>query len=108
MKKILMLGAAILTLQALPALAQDGAPPEGGKGGHRGERMFEMQDTNKDGVVSKDEFQAFSTKKFDELDANKDGNITKEEGKAHHDAMKAKWKEMRGKRGDKPAPPPAE
>ncbi len=97
MKKLLMLTAAVFALQAMPAMAQDGHPPEGkdGKKGPRYEKMFEEQDTNKDGKVSADEFAAFNKNRFDEIDANKDGSVTKEEAKTHHDAMKAKWKEKR-------------
>ncbi len=98
MKKLFLLSAAILAVQALPVLAQDGPPPaghEGGKKGDRGARMFEMQDTDKDGAISEAEHSAFTKKRFDEMDANKDGKVTKDEAKAHHDAMKAKWKERR-------------
>lgn len=95
MKKLLMIGAAILAMQAIPALAEDGSNggPEGKKS--RGMHMFDMQDTNNDSVISQEEFTAFTKKRFDEIDANKDGKITKDEAKAHHEAMKAKWKEKR-------------
>jgi Ca2+-binding EF-hand superfamily protein len=102
MKKLLLLGAAILTVQALPALAEDG-----GKKGEKHMKMFEAQDTDKDGAISESEFQAFTKKRFDEIDGNKDGKVTKEEAKTHHEAMKAKWKEKReamkkAKEGAKP------
>lgn len=106
MKKLLMLTAAVLALQALPALAQDGGP-DGGKKHHRGEKFFEMQDTNKDGVISEDEALANAKKRFGEMDGNKDGKITKEEAQTHHEAMKAKWKEKRAEM-KKDAAPPAE
>ena len=106
MRKILMLTAAVLAFQALPALAEDGGP----KGGEKhGNRMFEEQDTNKDGAISEDEFVAFSKKRFVETDANKDGKVTQDEAKAHHDAMKAKWKEKRAEmkaKGDAPKEEP--
>lgn len=111
MKKILMLGAALLTLQALPALAQDdeGAPPpppatEDGKpaGGPEGkphrERFFEKQDANKDGKISKDEAIAGAVERFEKLDANKDGFVTKEEAKAAHDKMREEYRAKRGER----------
>lgn len=45
---------------------------------HRGE-IFAATDTNKDGVVTKDEFKARGDEKFSKLDTNKDGVVTKEE-----------------------------
>ena len=109
MKKLMMLSAAILALQAIPAIAQEAAAPvDSGKPAHEGKgpgRYFEKLDTDKDGKISKAESMAAAEKKFTEMDANKDGFVTKEEGKAHHDAMKAKWKEKRGEHaGDKKAP----
>lgn len=41
--------------------------------------MFRSMDTNGDGVVSKDEFDAFNAKRFREMDSNNDGNLTLEE-----------------------------
>ena len=112
MKKILLLSAAFLALQAVPALAQDGVKPHhGGKGP---ERMFEMQDANKDGKISEAEFVEFSKKRFVEMDANKDGSVTKEEAKTHFDKKKAEWaekrKEMKAKKEaeGKPADAPKE
>lgn len=94
MKKVMMIGAAILALQAVPALAQTDAAPAKDGGKHHG-KMFEEADADKDGTVSKSEFKDSADKraekKFDSIDANKDGKVTKEELKAHHDAMKAKW-----------------
>ena len=108
MKKLMMLGAAILALQAIPALAQDAPPPPGnGKPPHEGKgpgRFFEKLDTDKDGKISKAESAAAEERRFKEMDADGDGFITKEEAKAHHDAMRAKWKEKHDEKGDKPAP----
>lgn len=99
MKKLLIMTAALLALQAIPALAQEkgGKSPEG--------PMFAEQDVNKDGTVSEDEFLNFGKKKFGEIDANSDGQIDKEEAKKHHEARREKWKqkrkEMQEKRGEK-------
>ena len=104
MKKILMMGAALLVMQAVPALAQEHGPMhEGGKHGGPGE-FFEMQDANKDGVVSEDEFLAKAKEKFSMIDTDKDGKITKEELEARHAEMKKKFEERRGDRKDKSAP----
>lgn len=108
MKKILMLTAAVFALQSLPAMAQDGATKDGKK-----HDFFAKVDANKDGVISKDEFlkssQERAEKKFSQMDANGDGKVTKEESKAHHDAMKEKWKDRKAahghsSKGDVPAP----
>lgn len=114
MKKILLLTAAVLAIQALPALAEDGGQHKGGKGMH----VFELQDADKDGAVSKEEFMKFNEGRFAEIDANGDGKVTKEEVKAHHEAMRAKWeakkkemKEQKEKEADsapEEAPPAAE
>ncbi len=95
MKKFLLLTAAILAIQAIPALAQEGGAQADGKKQQRENSMFEEQDTNKDGVVSEDEFLAFGKKRFSEIDADKNGSITKEEAKKYHESKKAKWKEKR-------------
>ena len=56
-----------------------------------GPDYYDKIDTNKDGVISKAESQAFNDKRFDELDTNKDGNISKDERQAHRAAMKEKF-----------------
>lgn len=113
MKKIMMLGAAILALQAIPAMAQDGAPPHEGGMRHGGPgKFFEMNDTNKDGTVSEAEFLDAAKKKFVEMDADKDGKIGKEELEARHAEMKKKWEakraEMKAKRDAGKTEAPAE
>lgn len=42
-------------------------------------RMFERLDTNKDGVLTADEFTAGAGKGFERLDRNKDGKLTPED-----------------------------
>ncbi len=122
MKKILMFTAFATALYALPVLAQDGDAsekprherPDGphgekGKRGDVGQRMFDMHDTNKDGVVSKAEFLEHATKRFAEMDLNGDGEITKEEAKKAHEKMREKFKEKRKeKHGERGAPADAE
>ncbi len=102
MKKILLLGAAVLTMNAIPALAEEGGKKH--HGGMKMEKMFAEQDTNGDGKVSKDEFVAHATKRFEEMDGNKDGGVTKEEIKAHMEAKRAEWK---AKKEAEKAPAPA-
>ncbi|MBI5006958.1 MAG: EF-hand domain-containing protein [Nitrosomonadales bacterium] len=51
----------------------------GMKGGPQGGWMLEQMDQNKDGAVSKKEFDTFHRDRFKELDANKDGKVTQDE-----------------------------
>jgi len=90
MMKILMLGAAALILQAVPAFAAEDSAYKSGKGG-----LFAKHDLNSDGVVTEDEYVSHARGKFSEMDANKDGKLTQEEGKAARESMRAKWKERR-------------
>ena len=56
-------------------------------GGQFGENIFAAMDANKDGVVSKKEFEDFQNEHFKEMDSNHDGKITIEEFDAAHHAM---------------------
>lgn len=95
MKKLLLLTAAGLVLQASPVLAEK-YEGHGGKG-----KMFEMQDTNKDGAISQEEFMNGAKEKFTKMDLNNDGSITKDEADKAHEAMKEKRKEMKEKWSEK-------
>lgn len=56
-----------------------GRGSQGGPGGQTaqpGQRMLDRFDTNKDGKVTKDEFQAHVKKRFAEMDLNNDGKIS--------------------------------
>lgn len=97
MKKLMMLSAAILALQAVPALAEQGAPPKDGKRGGP-EKFFEMQDLDKDGTISEAEFLENAKSRFAKMDADKDGKLTREELSAHHEAKKKKFKERHGEK----------
>jgi hypothetical protein len=76
----------------------------GGRGGGAG---MMMADTNKDGTISKAEFDAQSAQRFAKLDTNSDGRIDATEMKAQHDKARAKMKKMRAHRGHTPPPPPS-
>ncbi|WP_294323409.1 EF-hand domain-containing protein [uncultured Sphingomonas sp.] len=82
---------------AMPQRPQPtGDGPMQGPGGHRGDRMLERADTNKDGIVTRDEFRAVATRMFDRQDANKDGRVDAAERK--------QWREQRmARRGGQPA-----
>jgi len=66
-----------------------------GKGGGMGHgmdgpgAMFAMADEDGDGVVTRAEFTAMTTKHFDEVDANHDGKVTHAEAEAAHKLMMA-------------------
>lgn len=105
--KSLLAAAALATVAGGYALAQGAGPadcPMGGPGRHMGahmmgewggpmqmmkggkfdrtamlDRMFERYDTNKDGVVTLEEFIAKADAQFDKIDANHDGVIDKAE-----------------------------
>ena len=102
MKKLMMTCAVVMAMAA-PAMAEDGPAKEGGRPPHP-PRMFEMADTNKDGKVSKAEFDARQAKFFSEIDKNGDGAITPEEMKAHREGMREKMKAWRAEHGGKDGP----
>jgi len=95
MKKLLMLGAAVLTFQAAPVLA-DNHGHDGKKG-----KMFSSKDTNGDGVISKSEFLSHAEEKFGKMDRDGDGSISKDEAKANKKDKREKMKEKRAERMEK-------
>jgi Ca2+-binding EF-hand superfamily protein len=62
-------------------------PMQGQMGGQGEEMMFKRIDANGDGVISKEEFNAFQARHFQEMDANKDGKITLKEFQDGHSKM---------------------
>lgn len=87
MKKFLVAAAFGATILAAPAFAQD-AP--------RGGAMLDRLDVNKDGVVTKDEFNADVAARFAKLDTNKDGKVSE----AERQAAPGGGMGMRGMTGD--------
>lgn len=65
---------------------------------HLQEAAFKRADSNGDGFISREEFLAKASKKFDEIDTNHDKKISKEEMKAYHDAMRAKREKRHAER----------
>ena len=87
-----------LALSASGAFAAETAPTQGkGVVPHEG-KMFQENDTNNDGAISKDEWRVRGDKMFSETDANSDGKLTQEEMKAHREKNRAAWKEKREER----------
>lgn len=102
MKKLLLLST-LGVFVAMPAMAGHHEGPDGKKGPRHEkmlEHMFEKDDLDKDGAISKEEFVKSSEERFTNMDADADGKVTKEEAKKHHEEKRAKWKEMKEKRGD--------
>lgn len=65
-----------------------------GRGG-----MVRLADADKDGVITKAEFEGAALQRFDRLDANHDGTVTREEAKAARDNMRQQW-QSRHEAGD--------
>lgn len=68
-----------------------------GPGGHKN-KMLEMLDTNKDGSISKAEFEAKRSNEFSAADANNDGTVTPAELTAFHEKKMEERKAERQKR----------
>lgn len=53
--------------------------------------MARLADSDRDGAITKAEFQAAALARFDRLDANKDGTVSPDEAKAARDTMRRQW-----------------
>ena len=88
MKKTLI----VLAFFSAPVIAQQAqmprTPPDLEK------LFFEQFDTNKDGVVSKEEFLAPTVAQFDHMDRDKNGALDGAEVKAFNAEMKQRMQEM--------------
>lgn len=89
-----------LSSGAIAGIGSAFAGPDDGHGhGGRGHgRMLEMLDTNKDGAISKAEFDAKRSGDFAAADTNKDGNVSQAELTAFHEKKAAERKAEREKR----------
>jgi len=65
----------------------------GGFAGRGG--MVRLADADKDGTITKAEFQAAALQRFDRLDGNHDGTVTRDEAKAARDNMRQQWQSRR-------------
>lgn len=85
------------------------SPREGGRmgGGMGGGAMMmaRMADTNKDGQITRAEYDTAVKAHFEKVDKNHDGKITPAERKAAHDAMRAMRHDRMGGQGAGPTPP---
>jgi hypothetical protein len=97
----ILMTAAVAMIMAAPAFAnEDMANKMDGHGG-----MWAAMDTNNDGKVTKDEWNAAHEKKFTETDANNDGVISKDEWVAKGKEMRAKYTKHKGVKGSTSTPP---
>ncbi len=89
MKSIIATAVTLAALAALPLIAQTPPPPPPHSPMH-GER-FKAADTNKDGMVSRAEWDAAqrANDPFTRIDANKDGQLTEAEMLAFRETMRA-------------------
>lgn len=62
------------------------------RGRQQFERMLKRLDTDGDGKVGEDEFLAQSTKGFEKMDDNNDGFVTQEEWQSHTNRMQDKMR----------------
>ncbi|WP_370177940.1 EF-hand domain-containing protein [Alteriqipengyuania sp.] len=65
----------------------------GKRGGHMGGAMLARADSNGDGRLTLQEFQAHALERFDRADADKNGTVTAEERKAAHEARRTAMRE---------------
>jgi EF hand len=63
--------------------------------GHGGMMLMRMADSNGDGAVSKDEFNAAAATRFDRADSNHDGQLSPTERQAEMQAMRERMQTMR-------------
>jgi len=81
-----------------------------GMGGHMGPGgamgMLMMADANKDGTITRAEYDAAVKAHFDKADTNHDGKITRDERRAAFQAMRGRDGEGMGGMGDMMPPPP--
>lgn len=81
----------------------------GGMGGgmeHGPMGLLRMADTNKDGAVTRAEYDAAVKAHFDKADTNHDGKLTPEERRAAFAAMRGRDGEPMGRMGGQMPPPP--
>lgn len=88
-----------------PGEGRKGGMRHGRHGGGMGMMMVRMADANKDGNVTRAEYDAAVTRHFDMVDTNKDGTITKAERQAAHGKMKG-MRHGGMDHGDMPPPAP--
>lgn len=85
MKKVILFSAAILIAASGPVLANHHI---------KGEGDMKMMDTNKDGMISKDEFMKHHEMMWDKMKKNSGGSVDMKDMEAMHKDMGTKHKDM--------------
>ena len=85
MKKVILFSAAILIAASGSAFANHHLKGEGG---------MKMMDTNKDGMISKDEFMKHHEMMWDKMKKNSAGSVDMKDMEAMHKEMAEKHKDM--------------
>lgn len=102
MRKLVLAASAVALIAACTGVAGAQGGPERGHGGGRHAAMLLQSDSNNDGAVTRQEFDAGRDAMFARMDANSDGNVTAEEGRAARRAMFEQMREQRGEqRGER-------
>jgi len=87
----------VCVMASVYALSADDEHRRHGKKGmgdmHSPAQMIKHMDTDKDGKISKQEWQDFHDKRFAEMDADKDGFVTADEMKAAREQMMKKHRQ---------------
>lgn len=96
MKKTMLMAAAALCL-SMPAMANDANMTKDEKAEMKADHYFSQIDSDKNGMISKAEHEAFGEEMFTEADSDKNGTISPDELKS------AKKKEMEKMENLKPA-----
>ena len=84
-----IVGALSLGLLAAAPVFAKGSGYGSGSGGGRGAMMFDRYDTDGDGKITQDEFQAGHNERFDQMDLNGDGAVTQDEARQAMQQMRA-------------------
>jgi hypothetical protein len=66
--------------------------------GGRPTGMVRLADADRNGAISRAEYETAALKRFDRLDANHDGTVTRDEAKAARDNMRRQWQSRRDAR----------
>lgn len=86
------LALAVVAFSGMAAQAEEKKSHDRGKWA---EKKIERMDTNKDGVISLEEYLAHATKRFEAKDADNSGSLTAEEIQQYYAEKRAKYKEKK-------------
>jgi len=96
MKRNTLITTAIVGALSLGLLATAPVLAKGPGYGGRGTMMFDRFDTNGDGTITEDEFQAGHDQRFQQMDLNGDGAVTPNEARQAMQQMRAQYRGQGG------------